>query len=600
MQVGMSVIACSFIYLIILLIAYFKKERVKGFETKLYSILLVLNLIGLFLEFSCCLTVFYQEVVPALNIIVNRLHLLYFVTYITVFTVYVWHVSFETKLKDSKINELGELQSKKGFLIVYVIFFLLVLFLPLYYFKGENAVYSYGPATDALTLLCGVYLIIDVYCLVKNFKNIKIKKNIPLFSLIFFMIVAFIIRNLNPSIILINSSFAFVTAIMYFTIENPDLKMLNDYHKAKEYAEDSNIEKQMFVYNISQDMKHPLLKMSRFCENLLYSENIEEYKNGIRSIKSECNSMIQNINSVFDIDVKDIRDLSTDNTKYNIKNLLKLIDSNVKRDIQDSDKKIEYISSINDTIPEELIGDSARLKEVLRIVFDNALKHTKEGYIEFHVSEIHKHNICRLMMTIEDSGVGISADKLEELFDIDKIDESKQNLALAKKIINILGGNLIVTSELNVGTKVNIVLDQELVENKENDIDKYDKDYIQDKKVLVLGGTEEEQVKLMRSIAEFGGVMESVDSINDVIDKLKKHNKYYTIILDGDLPHRTAPEMLEKLKEMKGFNTPVIFLTKDKSMKSSKNLAILGFSSSISRPVTEEDVLKALQKVSSK
>ena len=204
------------------------------------------------------------------------------------------------------------------------------------------------------------------------------------------------------------------------------------------------------------------------------------------------------------------------------------------------------------------------------------------------------------MMTVEDSGIGIEADKLEELFDAERIDESKQNLALAKKIVHILGGNLIVTSELGVGTKVSIILDQELVEENNNDIDKYDIEYIQDKKILVLGATEEEQVILMRSIADFGGIMENVDSINNVIDKLKKHNKYYAIILDGDLMHRTAKEMLEKLKDMKGFNIPVIVLTKDKTMKSSKNLAILGFISSILRPVNEDEIMKSLQKVADK
>ena len=204
----------------------------------------------------------------------------------------------------------------------------------------------------------------------------------------------------------------FVTVIMYFTIENPDLKMLESYHDAKQYAEDLNIEKQMFIYNISQDMKIPLIKTSKYCEDLLYSDDLNTYKNGIRSIKSECNSMIQKINSIYDIDIDDIKNIDTDNTKYNLSNLLKLVTSNVKKDIEESNKKIQFITSIDDTLPKELIGDITRLKEVLNKLFKLSIKDTKEGFIEFKVQGLVKGNICRLLISLEDSGKGIETEKL--------------------------------------------------------------------------------------------------------------------------------------------------------------------------------------------
>ena len=101
MQVGMSVIGCSFVYLALLAINYFKKERVKTFETKLYSVILVSNIIGLILEFICCITVSNIDFFGFINEIVNRAYLLYFITYITIFTVYVWYVSF-SKATDNK------------------------------------------------------------------------------------------------------------------------------------------------------------------------------------------------------------------------------------------------------------------------------------------------------------------------------------------------------------------------------------------------------------------------------------------------------------------------------------------------------------------
>ena len=384
----------------------------------------------------------------------------------------------------------------------------------------------------------------------------------------------------------------FVTVIMYFTIENPDLKMLESYHDAKQYAEDLNIEKQMFIYNISQDMKIPLIKTSKYCEDLLYSDDLNTYKNGIRSIKSECNSMIQKINSIYDIDIDDIKNIDTDNTKYNLSNLLKLVTSNVKKDIEESNKKIQFITSIDDTLPKELIGDITRLKEVLNKLFKLSIKDTKEGFIEFKVQGLVKGNICRLMISLEDSGKGIETEKLEEMLSKD----AKENeLGTAKKIINILGGNLIVSSNVGVGTKVNIVLDQEISISNKKGLDKYEDSYFDKKNILLLGGNINERKIFMREIDEYNGVMETAESINEVIESIKKHKRYYAIIIDGDIKYHTIKEVVEKLKGIKGFNSNIIVFSKEKEMKSSKNRAIIGIQGYIARPLVEGSVLDTLK-----
>lgn len=593
----------SLFYSVALLIIYFCRPKLKTLENKLYGNLILLNFTNVIAALLCFFTILGRNSYPVLNEFVSKFLLVCFASWVIVFTVYIFVISYNNGKNQRFENQYNKI--KTIFMVIFMVTLALIFVLPLNYF-GENGIaYSYGPSANVVYVLVTLLIITWVIICLKNYKDLKNKKYLPVLIFIVLIILVVIVQKLNPALLLITAMETFVTVIMYFTIENPDLKMLNDYREAKEYAEDSNIEKQMFIYNMSQDMKQPLLRMSRFCENLLNSDNNLEIKNGIRSLKSECNSMLQNINGIFDIDIKDIRDLSTDNTKYNLQNMLKLVDTNMRKEVEESGKKVEFISVISDTLPKEVIGDSTRLKEVLRIIFDNALKHTSEGYIEFHVSEIHKNHVCRLMITLEDSGVGIAAEKMEELFNKDKIAkkdnvDNKENLALAKKIINILGGNLIVSSQQDVGTKVSIILDQELVDGEVTELDKYGNVYLQDKKVLVLGGSDEEQTYLMRGIAEFGGVMESVESIANVIEKIKNHNKYFAIILDGDLTHRTASEMLVRLKEMKGFNVPVILLTKDKTMKSSKNLAILGFAGAILRPVTEKDIMQILKKIDDK
>ena len=79
MYIGMTVICCSIIYTLLLCIMYFRKERIVTVETKIYDVILAINLLGLILELLCCFTVPVREEIPILNEVINRLFLVYFV-----------------------------------------------------------------------------------------------------------------------------------------------------------------------------------------------------------------------------------------------------------------------------------------------------------------------------------------------------------------------------------------------------------------------------------------------------------------------------------------------------------------------------------------
>ena len=574
----------SLFYSILLMIVFFTKRRLSSIENRVYGALIISNFIGIVIAIACYITVSNYETLVVLNYVVSRLYLMYLVFFIFVFFYYLITILYQNK---KVVN-----YSFNFLIIAFLIISLIIFGLPLYYHNTDGAVYSYGPAANLVYVIATISMVTWSFLLIKNYKSIKNKKFLPIILFIIGAMVVTIVQKLNPSLLLMTSMETFVTVIMYFTIENPDLKMLESYHDAKQYAEDLNIEKQMFIYNISQDMKIPLIKTSKYCENLLYSDDLNTYKNGIRSIKSECNSMIQKINSIYDIDINDIKNIDTDNTKYNLSNLLKLVTSNVKKDIEESNKKIQFITSIDDTLPKELIGDITRLKEVLNKLFKLSIKDTKEGFIEFKVQGLVKGNICRLMISLEDSGKGIETEKLEEML---SKDAKENDLGTARKIINILGGNLIVSSNVGVGTKVNIVLDQEIPVSNKKDLDKYEDSYFDKKNILVLGGSADERKIFMREIDEYNGVMETAESINEVIESIKKHKRYYAIIIDGDIKYHTIKEVVEKLKNIKGFNSNIIVFSKEKEMKSSKNRAIIGIQGYIARPLVEGSVLDTLK-----
>ena len=573
----------SLIYVVGLSFVYFSKVRINNMENKIYKTMLIANIIGLILQICCDFISFKNDLLPQLIMdIIYKLYLVYFIVFINLMLLYL--IIIISKLKSKLLINVAVL-----FIMLESVIVTLSPY-SLYRDVLNKIYYTYGPAIDLTFIISGVTCLIMFLVLIINFNKVSKKKSIPIYLLIVSGIISAVVQNVYPDIIIIASMESFICCLMYFTIENPDLKMLESYHNAKEYAEDLNIEKQMFIYNISQDMKIPLLKTSKYCEDLLYSDDLNTYKNGIRSIKSECNSMIQKINSIYDIDIDDVKNIDTDNTKYNLYNLLKLITSNMQKDIESSDKKIQLITSIDDTLPKELIGDITRLKEVLNKLFKLAIKNTTEGFIEFKVQGLVKGNTCRLLISLEDSGKGIETDQLEEL-----LSNTKENdLGMSKKIINILGGNLIVTSNIGVGTKVNIVLDQEIQTKNKEELDKYETDYFDKKNILVLGCSLEERKQFMREVDEYGGIIETVETINEVIEKINKHKRYCAVIIDGDIKYHTIKQIVERLKNIKGFNSNIVVCSKDKEMKSSKNRAIIGVQGYIARPIVDNALLDTL------
>ena len=578
---------CALPFSLSIIILFYVKGHARSKETKIYSVLIISNFLGLIIELLCTYASMIYSRYPVVSIAIYKLYLFYIILWISTFVYYIFSATR---------NDLKKINKKRFmlFFIYYLIIDIVLLILPIDIVIKDNfnIRYTVGPSVDFAYAISVVAILITILLLVKNISKIKNKKYIPVFIFLIIGGIAFYVQQKYPQTLMMTYIETLICVIMYFTIENPDLKMLESYHDAKQYAEDLNIEKQMFIYNISQDMKIPLIKTSKYCENLLYSDDLNTYKNGIRSIKSECNSMIQKINSIYDIDIDDIKNIDTDNTKYNLSNLLKLVTSNVKKDIEESNKKIQFITSIDDTLPKELIGDITRLKEVLNKLFKLSIKNTKEGFIEFKVQGLVKGNICRLMISLEDSGKGIETEKLEEML---SKDAKENDLGTAKKIINILGGNLIVSSNVGVGTKVNIVLDQEIPVSNKKDLDKYEDSYFDKKNILVLGGSTDERKIFMREIDEYNGVMETAESISEVIESIKKHKRYYAIIIDGDIKYHTIKEVVGKLKNIKGFNSNIIVFSKEKEMKSSKNRAIIGIQGYIARPLVEGSVLDTLK-----
>ena len=580
MHIGIALIICSLVYSLLILVVYLTKKKVNTYETKLYNGLIVLNLVNLLVELLCCYTVSNIDKMPFVTEVVNRLFLLVILYWQSVFTVYNYSISFK------KVNEKLNFRTKIGkiFIITLLIMILGLLFLPLEYYNSNGLVYSYGDSANFLYCIVVVYFISWIIMYAKRHNNKKNRKYLPIVMFIFIMGIALIVRALNPGILIISSSFAFVTNLMFFTIENPDMKLLDELHKSKEISDSANEEKMAFLYNVSQEIRNSTDIVDDYANLILETDDTEEIKDSARNIKAETSKFNSLMNEMFDVSKLDASNIKVYNNKYNVKNILKEVVS--VYNIKCGKKTLDFRVNIDHNIPELLYGDSINLKKVLTIILDNSLEYTKSGYIEFNVNTIIKNDVCRLMISIEDSGSGIKGE------DINKLKVNNKSFSEANKLITLMSGAINISSDYGYGTKVKIMLDQkmELVDDKE--IDMYENLY--DNIRMLMVDDSEAGIKIIDKIIKGTNIkMDFAMNGKDCLSKIKNEG-YDLILLDEQLTQISAMELIKKIKGIKGKNMPVILLTKDNTFEYTDEIKKIGFDDYILKPVKKKELLKKI------
>ena len=597
MYLGIALIVVSLVYSLLISIVYYSKKRANIQETRVYDGLITINIINLIMELLCCYTVYNMDAMPFITEVVNRLFLLTIFLWQTFFTVYIYIVSF-------KKNPNDKLDFKKKIgkfaIFMWTIMVTGLTFLPLEYFNQNGKVYSYGPSATFLYVIVVIYLITWIICYTKKQNKGRKNKYLPILMFIFVMGVALVIRAVDPGILIISASFAFITNLMYFTIENPDQKLVEEIKLAKKYSDDSNHEKSLFLFNMTQDIRMPITNINK-CINKIYEvEDKEEIKEQVRQIDSHVSELYNIVNSVLDISSVETKDIKVIDNKYNIKNLLKEVITSNKTKIEN--KKLEFRFNIDKSLPEYLYGDSIKLKQILNELIGNATKYTNNGFVSLNVTSVTKMDLCRLIIYVEDSGIGIEADRISKLFNSnnDDLTDDKLTLSEIQKMLNVIGGTIILNSEYNQGSKITIVLDQKIdnkTKSKEQEmIDKYKDLIIENKKVLLVDDNEASIKMITKLSNNFNISLEYVNTGKECLDKIRNKEKYDLILIDEEMPKLSGYDVIKKLKDIHNFNIPVILLTKNSNLEFSEIHLKHGFEDLLVKPVNKEKLTNIYNK----
>ena len=574
---GLTLTIGSIFFMVLLLIVYFSQNNNnnKTIETKLYKYLLITMMCLLITEVISSTVIYYSEDYSSKDLAI-RIHWLTGI--FCYYFLYLYNISFVSDVPVNSLKDYILYNTRTKLITIFTIIATIIyFFIPfdslktVTYIPGPAAYYIIGYASVMVLLIIGYTII--------HGKGVNSRKKHAIYAQALLIIVVVVLQLLFKEIAFEAIGTSLQMFFLYFNIENPDIKNVEELEVLKDEIDKSNKTKSDFLSNMSNEIVHPMNTITKCSKLILKEDNYSEIetKDYIKEISIAGGNLLNIIDNILDISALESNNEALEEKEYSLANIVKDLVNVVNTKI--GEKPIEFILNVDEKIPSRLYGDHNKIYQVLLNFLTNAIEYTEVGKIKLSItSEMTNDSECVLTMKVSDTGTGIrqeQKDKINSIFSktdtaSKKVDSSNFGLTIAKKYVDMMEGKISVESEYGVGSTFQVVIKQKItntipIGNITDAIQSKEKiDYIDCSKYTVLIVDDDDlSVKVTKRILEpYNFNIKTLTSGRECIYSIKAENKYDMIFMDHMMHDLDGIETLHKLKKLDGYVIPpVVALT---------------------------------------